>query len=105
MNNLALLYDAQGRYEDAELLYNYSLEIKEQVLGKDHSSVATTLNNLALLYDSQGRYVEAEQLYKRCLAILQEKLATGHEHIKTLELNYLLMQLEMAGTAHPRHES
>ncbi len=34
-NNLALLYEAQGRYGDAEPLYKRSLAISEKVLGPE----------------------------------------------------------------------
>ena len=69
LNNLAALYDDQGRYADAEPLYKRSLAIREKALGPDHPDVATSLNNLAVLYDEQGRYADAEPLYKRSLAI------------------------------------
>ena len=69
LNNLAALYDDQGRYADAEPLYKRSLAIWEKALGPDHPDVATALNNLAALYDDQGRYADAEPLYKRSLAI------------------------------------
>ena len=41
LNNLAELYDAQGRYADAEPLYKRSLAIREKALGPDHPDVAT----------------------------------------------------------------
>ena len=36
MNNLALLYNNQGKYEEAESLYVECLEIRERTLGKEH---------------------------------------------------------------------
>jgi tetratricopeptide (TPR) repeat protein len=69
LNNLANLYDQQGRYADAELLYKRALVSREKALGPDHPDVTTSLNNLASLYDGKGRYVDAEPLYKRSLAI------------------------------------
>ena len=50
LNNLAGLYQAMGRYAEAEPLYRRSLEIREKQLGADHPDVATSLNNLAVLY-------------------------------------------------------
>ncbi|MFM6272300.1 MAG: tetratricopeptide repeat protein, partial [Dolichospermum sp.] len=69
LNNLALLYNNQGRYTEAEPLYIRALSIYEQQLGENHPYVATSLNNLALLYDNQGRYTEAKPLYIRALSI------------------------------------
>ena len=54
---MAALYWNQGRYADAEPLYQRSLAIWDKALGRDHPNVAQSLNNLALLYDSQGRYI------------------------------------------------
>jgi hypothetical protein len=48
------LYQAQGRYADAEPLYKRFLATKEKALGPDHSSTATSLNNLAWLYKDIG---------------------------------------------------
>ncbi|HEY9910208.1 MAG TPA: tetratricopeptide repeat protein [Thermosynechococcaceae cyanobacterium] len=48
-NYLARLYDVQGRYAEAEPLYRRSLSIREQQLGENHPSVATSLNDLAAL--------------------------------------------------------
>ena len=48
LNNLAVLYDNQGQYAQAEPLYKRALAIAEKALGPDHPLVATNLNNLAL---------------------------------------------------------
>ncbi len=49
LNNLAVLYKAQGKYAEAEPLYKRALRIDERALGPDHPDVATDLNNLAVL--------------------------------------------------------
>ncbi len=59
LQNLALLYAAQGRHAEAEPLYQRSLAIREAALGPEHPDVATGLNNLAELYRDQGNYGEA----------------------------------------------
>jgi tetratricopeptide (TPR) repeat protein len=78
LNNLAVLYRAQGKYAEAEPLYKRSLAIMEKALGPDHPNVALILNNLAVLYRAQGKDVQAGPLYKRSLAI--RKKALGSEH-------------------------
>jgi tetratricopeptide (TPR) repeat protein len=47
LNNLAGLYNSQGRYEKAEPLYQKALEISQRLFKGDHPDVATSLNNLA----------------------------------------------------------
>jgi tetratricopeptide (TPR) repeat protein len=49
-NNLAVLYYAQGRYSEAEPLYQQALALRQNLLGDEHPDVATSFNNLALLY-------------------------------------------------------
>ena len=77
LNNLAKLYDAQGKYAEAEPLHKRALQIREKALGPAHPNVATSLNNLALLYDAQGKYAEAEPLHKRALQIREKALGAG----------------------------
>ena len=50
---VALFLANQGKYEDAEPLYERSLAILEETLGPRHPHVASSLNNLAGLLKSQ----------------------------------------------------
>ncbi|MBU7581466.1 MAG: tetratricopeptide repeat protein, partial [Nostoc sp. TH1S01] len=50
LNNLASLYESQGRYSEAEPLYIQALALYSKLLGEEHPSVAQSLNNLAGLY-------------------------------------------------------
>ncbi len=50
LNNLALLYESQGKYEEAEPLYKRALAILEKVLGFDHPNTVTVRNNLNDFY-------------------------------------------------------
>jgi tetratricopeptide (TPR) repeat protein len=88
LNQLALLYDSQGRYTQAKPLYERALAIREKILGPDHPDVAEGLNNLAALYYLQGQYAQAEPLYQRSLAIWEEALGVNHVNV-ALSLNNL----------------
>lgn len=46
LNNLALLCQNQGKYEEVEYYYSRALEIYECRLGPDDPNVAKTKNNL-----------------------------------------------------------
>jgi tetratricopeptide (TPR) repeat protein len=81
LNQLACLYDSQGKYKVAEPLYLRSLSIWEQQLGENHPAVAAILNNLAILYNSQGKYKVAEPLYLRSLSISEEQLGEDHPDV------------------------
>jgi hypothetical protein len=56
LNNLALLYRAQGRYSEAEPLYREALQASREVLGPRHPNTLASVSNLAVLYQAQGRY-------------------------------------------------
>ena len=80
LEGLARVAEAQSLWSAAEGYYKRSLLIREQQLGADHPSTATSLNNLAELYRAQGRYPEAEPLYKRSLSICEQQLGADHPH-------------------------
>ncbi|MGA8615192.1 MAG: CHAT domain-containing tetratricopeptide repeat protein, partial [Xanthobacteraceae bacterium] len=93
LNNLAMLYDKQGRHAEAEPLYKRSLAIREKAFGPDDFYVAESLNYLALLYDHQSRYAEAEPLYKRSVAIYEKTLGPDHRAV-AMTLNNLAMHYD-----------
>nr|MDZ7998546.1 tetratricopeptide repeat protein [Aulosira sp. DedVER01a] len=78
LNNLAELYESQGKYSQAEPLYIQALDLRRRLLGKEHPDVASSLNNLAGLYRSQGKYSQAEPLYIQALDLRRRLL--GEEH-------------------------
>ena len=88
LNHLAVLYDAQGKYPEAEPLHKRALAIREKALGPEHADVALSLNNLAELYYNQGRYAEVEPLHKRALTIREKALGPEHPDV-ALSLNNL----------------
>ena len=69
LNNLALLYIAQGKYAEAEPLYQRSLAIWERALGPEHPNVASSLENYAALLRQAARADEAERMEARAKAI------------------------------------
>jgi CHAT domain-containing protein/Tfp pilus assembly protein PilF len=106
LNNLALLYDEQGKYAEAEPLYQRALRIYEKALGLKHRNVATSLLNLAALYRDQGKYAEAEPLYQRALRIYEKALGAEHPAVAT-SLNSLALLYGNQGKyaeAEPLHQ-
>ena len=55
MNNLAIVYDEQGKYPQAEALYSQTLEIRRRVLGPEHPDTLGSMNNLAIVYYAAGQ--------------------------------------------------
>ncbi len=69
LNNLALLYQDQGKYTEAEPLYERSLAIREKALGPEHPDVAASLENYAALLRRTARADEAERMEAPAKAI------------------------------------
>jgi CHAT domain-containing protein/tetratricopeptide (TPR) repeat protein len=78
LNNLAIVYEEQGRYAEAEGIHKRALAIREKALGTDHPDVAQSLHNLGVVYNDQGKYAEAEGQFKRALAIREKALGARH---------------------------
>ena len=70
VNNLAFLYQAQGRYGEAEPLLRRALEARERVLGPEHPHTLTSVNNLAVLYFTQRDWTRAAQFWRRSTAAI-----------------------------------
>ena len=78
LNDLANVYNSQGKYEEAIELFKEALLIDEKTIGKEHPDYATRLNNLANVYGSQGKYQEALDLYEQALKIDEKTLPENH---------------------------
>jgi tetratricopeptide (TPR) repeat protein len=81
LNNLAIVYERQGRYGEAEAAHARALPILEKALGPEHPHVASSLSGLATVYERQGRYGEAEAANARALAILEKALGPEHPRV------------------------
>ena len=87
LNNLAILYNSQGLYEEALPLFQRALTISEQALGPDHPDVALSLNNLASLFLASNRKKEAEHLLERAARIMERALGPDHPLTKEVRQN------------------
>ena len=74
LRNLASYYQAQGKDEQAEPLYQRALAIEEEVYIDTFPEKAITLIALAELYQAQGKDEQAEPLYQRALALSEGAL-------------------------------
>lgn len=75
---LASSHVAAGQYEAALVLAMRASKIREDALGPNHPSVATSLNNVANALDMLGRYEEAIEVYERALRIRTEVQGPDH---------------------------
>ena len=77
---LAGVFTAQGRYEQAEPLYERSLSILEKELGPRHPDVAKTLEFYATTLQMLGRGAEADRLDARAKAIVEGRAEDNQEN-------------------------
>jgi len=82
MNNLAAVYDAQGKYAQTEALYSQTLELSRRVLGPEHPNTLNTLSGFASMYQRRGKYALAEAHAAQALAGCRHTL--GSEHPDTM---------------------
>ena len=102
LNNLAALYQSQGKYSEAVPLYQRALAICEQELGPMHPDTANSLWWLATLYEQQKAYEQAEPLYRRAVAIYEQVIGSAHPSTKRIRARYaaLLQLMQREGEEH-----
>ena len=83
LNLLAKALRMEGRYDEARELYERSLAVREECLGKWHPNVATSLNNLGSMLTSIGVYADAEPLLQRALEIDRKVYGMEHPRVAT----------------------
>lgn len=70
MNNFALELHEEGKYDEAEKMFEETLRLQKKIYGnKPHPEISTTTYNLAELLRDRGKYDEAEQMFKTSLAM------------------------------------
>src|SRR5215211_6182753 len=89
-NNLAVVYEALGRYAEAEELYKQVMAIYEKALGPEHPNLAVVYANHATVLEKLGRNADAEAMTARGRAIqtpferpAKRGLQTGQARVQT----------------------
>jgi len=82
-DNIAVVLEAQGKYETAEAMHRRTLELREKVLGPEHPDRLTSMNNLALVLVDQCEYEAAEAMHRRTLELREKVQGPGHPDMLT----------------------
>ncbi|PNW31396.1 UNVERIFIED_CONTAM: hypothetical protein BEN50_02795 [Euhalothece sp. KZN 001] len=96
LNQQGIALYKQGKYSEAEPLYEQALAMRKRLYDGDHPDVATSLNNLAGLYEAQGQYSEAEPLLEQALA-MKKRLYGGDHPAVAISINNLAVLYESQG--------
>ncbi|KAH0563134.1 hypothetical protein GP486_002303 [Trichoglossum hirsutum] len=78
----------QEKYQEAEVMYRRTLEAREKVLGKEHTSTLWSAYSLGCALEKLGKYEEAQAIHRQTLE--GRKRALGKEHKDTLDSAYCL---------------
>ncbi len=94
LEKLGNIAHAEGDQEQALASYQASLELREQLLGAEHSEVAIALNNIGVVHWEQGDYPKALAALERALAIHVLSLGSNHPEVAGTRMNIGLVLLE-----------
>ncbi len=78
LNGLSAMMFSQGRYAEGIEPSRKAMEIRGELLGRNHPDYADGLNDLAVLYANMGDYAKAEPLYRQALDIRKRVLGESH---------------------------
>jgi tetratricopeptide (TPR) repeat protein len=95
LNSHGKLSAEQGRYADAQLLFQRILTQRERVLGAQHPATAEALYDLAACQQALGNRDEALPLYQRALAIREQTLGETHTQTLQTQERYVSLLREM----------
>ena len=87
LNNLGLVRDGEGRFDEAEALYREALALRRSALGPEHPAVADSLLNIAAVELATKRYDEAEPTLKEALELVERTLGPRHPDYGSVLLN------------------
>lgn len=70
--------DVVPQYNQARILFEKALEIRQKLLGNEDLAIAESLENIAEICDAQEKFAEAELKYQKALEIRQKLLGDNH---------------------------
>ena len=76
--SLVTIYNDQGQCEIAEQLGREVLDVRNRLLGIEHSDTLCSMNSLVLIYERQRRLGEAEEVQRRIFEINKKVLGAEH---------------------------
>ena len=90
--NMALLYQNQQKYPQAENLYQRVLSLRRKTVPENDPQIAKDLNNLATVLSAQGKYAAAEEPLQTALTINEQAYGKGHPSV-AINLNNLARKM------------
>ncbi len=82
MNDIGLMFEADGQFAEAESMLKGSFEGRKRVLGESDPATLVTMGNLGNFFRGRGRFDEAEPLLRR--HVEESRRVLGNDHRDTL---------------------
>jgi tetratricopeptide (TPR) repeat protein len=92
INDLGLLLEQHGDYDEAEALFREAINQYRRLYGEKHANIAVGLVNLALVQQDKGDNAGAEATYRTALAMQRELLGELHPETAQLLNNLAFVQ-------------
>jgi tetratricopeptide (TPR) repeat protein len=102
LNNLAGSLKAQGKYDEALIYANQSLDINKRVLGNEHPSTLTSIACVAGNLQAKGDYAAAEPFLRQVISGKSRILGNEHPEMASA-LNNLAGLLKNTGRSEVAH--
>jgi len=94
-NNLSSIYQALGQLDRALEFQLKAVEIREQVLSKNHPDLAQSYNNLSLIYQDLGQLDRALEFQLKTAEIFEQVLDKNHPWLATSYNNLSLIYQDL----------
>ncbi len=92
LNDHGVVVDRLGRAEEAAGLLEEALDIRTELHGTNHRSVAVTASNLAASHYRRGDYEAATRMGERALAVLQATVGPDHQRSFVAQSNLAVVR-------------
>ncbi|MCA9254872.1 MAG: serine/threonine protein kinase, partial [Phycisphaerales bacterium] len=96
LSDLASVVTTVGRLDEAFVLFEQTLAIRERTIGRENADTAQTLENLAEIARQRRQFEKAEELNRESLDILERLPEKDHKRL-SMALNSLALIVEDRG--------
>ncbi len=98
INDLALLHQLMGDYDQSEKFYLESMAMKLRLYGDKHPEIANALENLASAMQDKGDLAAAEPLYQQAIAMWRALRGDTHPEVAMALHNLASLQYDRGDT-------
>jgi serine/threonine-protein kinase len=92
LNDLGVIRDAAGEYDEAESLYAEALELRRVRFGEGHRSFATTASNLSVIRYRKGDLAGAVTAATEALTAMRQTVGADHQRSMIIQSNLAAMR-------------